>query len=123
VPGQNPSRRRKERAIRRGEEDSPATALEDLELVLEHDCLKIQLIEATADEQVEQPAQKPVSDGLEHLGSQMPGWPACQRPGRSGRSSFFTHKLVDAGFALADEADEGFDGYSHHHLLVQTEEG
>jgi hypothetical protein len=31
--------------------------------------------------------------------------------------------LVDAGFALVDEADEGFDGYSHHHLLVQTEEG
>jgi hypothetical protein len=90
VPGQNPSRRRKERAIRRGEEDSPATALEDLELVVEHDGLKIQLIEATADEQAEQPAQKPVSDGPEHLGSLMPGWPACQRPGRSGRSSFFT---------------------------------
>ena len=83
-------RRRKERAIRRGEEDSPATALEDLELVVEHDGLKIQLIEATADEQAEQPAQKPVSDGPEHLGSLMPGWPACQRPGRSGRSSFFT---------------------------------
>ena len=49
VPGQNPSRRRKERAIRRGEEDSPATALEDLELVVEHDGLKIQLIEAAAD--------------------------------------------------------------------------
>jgi hypothetical protein len=64
--------------------------LEDLELVLEHDGLKIQLIEATADEQAEQPVQKPVSDGPEHLGSLMPGWPACQRPGRSGRSSFFT---------------------------------
>ena len=51
VPGQKPSRRRKERAISRGEEDSPATALEDLELVVEHDGLKIQLIEATADEQ------------------------------------------------------------------------
>lgn len=30
--------------------------------------------------------------------------------------------LADAGFALVDEADEGFDGYSYHHLLVRTED-
>ena len=93
VPGQNPSRRRKERAIRRGEEDSPATALEDLELVVEHDGLKIQLIEATADEQAEQPAQKPVSDGPEHLGSLMPGgWLANGQVGVADRVSLPTGK-------------------------------
>jgi hypothetical protein len=40
---------------------------------MEHNGLKIQLIEAAADEQAEQPAQKPVPDGPEHLGSLMPG--------------------------------------------------
>jgi len=54
VPGQDPSRRREERPIRRGEEDSPAASAEDLELVVERDGLKIQLIEAAADEQAEQ---------------------------------------------------------------------
>jgi len=43
--------------------------------VVEHDGLKIRLIEAAADEQAEQPAQKPVPDGPEHLGSLMPGRP------------------------------------------------
>jgi hypothetical protein len=62
VPGQDPSRRCEERPIRRGEEDSPAASAEDLELVMEHDGLKIQLIEAAADEHAEQPAQKPVPD-------------------------------------------------------------
>ena len=42
---------------RRGEEDSPTASAEDLELVMEHDGLKIQLIEAAADEHAEQPAQ------------------------------------------------------------------
>ncbi len=56
----------------------------------EHDGLEIQLIEAAADEQAEQPEQNPVPDGPQHLGSLMPGRPACERPGRSGRSSFFT---------------------------------
>jgi hypothetical protein len=73
-----------------GEEDSPAASAEDLELVAEHDGLDIQLIEAAADQQAEQPAQKPVPDGPQHLGSLMPGRPACERPGRSGGSSFFT---------------------------------
>jgi hypothetical protein len=41
VPGQDPSRRCEERPIRRGEEDSPAASAEDLELVMEHDGLKI----------------------------------------------------------------------------------
>jgi hypothetical protein len=90
VPGQDPSRRREERPIRRGEEDSPAASSEDLELVVKHDGLEIQLIEAVADEQAEQPAQKPVPDGPQHQGSLRPGRPAGERPGRSGRSSFFT---------------------------------
>jgi hypothetical protein len=60
--------------------DSAAASAEDLELVVEHDGLKIQLIEATADKQAEQPAEKPVADGPEHLGSLMPGRPACERP-------------------------------------------
>ena len=90
VPGQDPSRCCEERPIRRGEEDSPAASAEDLELVMEHDGLKIQLIQAAADEHAEQPAKKPVPDGPEHLGSLMPRRPACERPGRSGRSSFFT---------------------------------
>jgi hypothetical protein len=25
----------------------------------------------------------------------MPGWPACQRPGRSGRSSFLPHRVSE----------------------------
>jgi hypothetical protein len=57
---------------------------------MEHNGLKIQLIEAAADEHAEQPALKPVPDGPEHLGSLMPGRAACERAGRSGRSSFFT---------------------------------
>ena len=44
MPGQDPSRRCEERPIRRGEEDSPAASAEDLELLVEHDGLKIQLI-------------------------------------------------------------------------------
>ncbi len=48
-----------------------AASAEDLELVVEHDGLKIQLIEAAADEQAEQPAQQPVPDEPEHLGSLM----------------------------------------------------
>ena len=94
VPGQDPSRRCEEGPIRRGEEDSPAASAEDLELVVEHDGLEIQLIEAAADEHAEQPAQKPVPDEPEHLGSLMPGRPACERPGRSGRSSFFTPQAL-----------------------------
>jgi len=66
VSGQDTSRRREEGPIRRGEEDSPAASAEDLELVVEHDGLEIQLIEAAADEQAEQPAQKPVPDRPEH---------------------------------------------------------
>jgi len=58
VPGQDPSRRCEERPIRRGEEDSPPASAEDLELVVEHDGLKIQLLQAAADEHSEQPAQK-----------------------------------------------------------------
>ena len=30
--------------------------------------------------------------------------------------------LADAGFALVAEADEGFDGYSYHHLLVRADD-
>ncbi len=94
VSGQDTSRRREEGPIRRGEEDSPAASAEDVELVVEHEGLEIQLIEAAADEQAEQPAQKLVPDGPQHLGSLMPGRPACERSGRSGRSSFFTPHLV-----------------------------
>ena len=102
VPGQDPSRRCEERPIRRGEEDSPAASAEDPELVVEHDGLKIQLIEAAADEHAEQPAQKPVPDGPEHLGSLMPGRPACERPGRSSRLSFFTPQVpIVAGVVIA----------------------
>ncbi len=97
VSGQDPSRRCEERPIRRTEEDSPAASAEDLELVVEHDGLKIQLIEAAADEQAEQPAQKPVPDRPEHQGSLMPNRPACERPGRSRRSSFFTPQAAPAG--------------------------
>jgi hypothetical protein len=93
VPGQDPSRRREERPIRRGEQGSPAAPAEDLELVVEHDGLDIQLIEAAADEHAEQPAQKPVPDGPQHPGSLTPGRPAGERPGRSGRSSFFTPQV------------------------------
>ena len=90
VPGQDPSRRCEEGPIRRGEEDSPAASAEDLELVMEHGMLEIQLIQAAADEHAEQPAQEPVPDGPEHLGSLISGRPVCERPGRTGRSSFFT---------------------------------
>ncbi len=94
VPGQDPSRRCEERPIRRGEEDPPAASVEDLELVAEHDGLEIQLTQAAADEQAEQPAQKPVPDGPEHLGSLRPVGRPRERPGRSYRSSFFTPQAL-----------------------------
>jgi hypothetical protein len=96
VPGQDPSNRCEERPIRRGEEDPPAASAEDLELVMEHDGLKIQLTQAAADEHSEQPAQKPVPDGPQHLGSVMRGRLACERPGHGGRSSFFTPQVSRA---------------------------
>jgi hypothetical protein len=82
VPGQGTSCRREEGPIRRGEEDPPAASAEDLELATEHDGLEIQLIEAAADEQAEEPAQKPVPDRPEHQGSLRPYRQACERPGR-----------------------------------------
>jgi hypothetical protein len=96
VPGQDPSNRCEERPIRRGEEDPPAASAEDLELVMEHNGLKIQLTQAAADEQAEQPAQELVPDGPEHPDSLMPDRPACEWPGRSGRSSFFTPRAPRA---------------------------
>ena len=57
VPGQGQGRRREEGPIRRGENDPPAASAEDLELVAEQDGLEIQLTQAAADEQAEQPAQ------------------------------------------------------------------
>ena len=57
MPGQDQGRRREERPIRRGEEDPPAASAEDLQLMMEDDGLEIQLIEAAADEQAEQPAR------------------------------------------------------------------
>jgi len=88
VPGQGQGCRCEERPIRRGEEDSPAASAEDLQLVAEDHGLEIQLIEAAADEQAEQPAQKPVPDRPEHQGSLRPCRQACERPGRSiGRVS------------------------------------
>ncbi len=68
LPGQGQGRRREEGPIRRSEQDSPAASAEDLELVAEDDGLEIQLIEAAADEQAEQPTQKPVPDRPEHQG-------------------------------------------------------
>jgi hypothetical protein len=53
VPGQDPSRGREQGPIGRGEQDSPAAATKDLELVAEHSLLEIQLVEAAADEQAE----------------------------------------------------------------------
>jgi hypothetical protein len=53
VPRQDPSRRREEGPIGCGEQGSPATATEDLELVAEHGLLEIHLDEATPDEQAE----------------------------------------------------------------------
>ena len=55
------------------EEDPPAASAEDLQLVMEDDGLEIQLIEAAANEQAEQPAQEPVPDRPEHQGSLRPG--------------------------------------------------
>ncbi len=52
-PGQDPSRRRQEGPIGRGEQGWPAAATEELELVAEHGLLEIQLVEAAADEQAE----------------------------------------------------------------------
>jgi hypothetical protein len=100
VAGQDRSRCREEGPIRRGEQDPPATPAEDLELVVEQRILEIQLIEAAADEQAEQPAHEPVPNGPEHLGSLMPGRPACERPGRSGRSSFFIPQASSMEYEL-----------------------
>jgi len=93
LTGQGHGRRREEGSIRRGEQDPPATSAEDFELVADHGILEIWFIETATEEKPEQPAQEPVSDGPEHLGSLMPGRQACE-PGQSGRSSFFTPQCV-----------------------------
>ena len=95
LPGQDPSRRREEGPIRRGEQHPPAASAEDLQLVMEDDGLEIQLIEAAVDEQAEQPAQEPVPDRPEHHGSLRPSRQACERPGRSIDRVSLPHKLLN----------------------------
>jgi hypothetical protein len=81
--------------------------------VAEHGILEIQLIEAAAHEQPKQPARESVPDGREHLGSLMSGPPACERPGQTGRLTFFTPQAV---WALpAHDAEAGrTDGDPHN---------
>jgi hypothetical protein len=67
--------------------------MEDLQLVPEQGVLEIQLVEAAADGQAEEPAQKPISDGPEHPGSVTAGRQAGERPGRSADRVSLPHTL------------------------------
>jgi hypothetical protein len=116
VQGEHPSRRREEGPVRRGEGDPLAASEQDLELVPEHRVLEIRLIEAAADEQAEQPTQKPVPDGPKHLGSLMLQRPACGLPAQSCRSSFFTSQAFQLALALGAPLGRAAWGGTQTHL-------
>ena len=82
VAGEQPGGGCQERPIGVGQPWPPPSPTQDPQLVAEHNVLEIELVEATPDDQAEQPAQKPVADGPEHPVSLTVGWRTCELPGR-----------------------------------------